>query len=72
MPFDPTLLEWIQTGGVLLLLVIGILAVVRGDVVTRREFEDERADKLEWKQLYLEAVELLSTSVRVTERAVDK
>lgn len=71
---DPATLDLTALGGIVRdlgtigLLAIAIVAGLRGWVHTDREFQDERADKLEWKALALEAMATLSKATDVAER----
>ena len=66
------LIELVQAVGVLGLLVIALIGAYRRWYVFRPEFEDERADKLEWKSIALEALITAKRAADVAETAVKK
>lgn len=66
------ILDGVQQLGVLGLLVAALLGAYRRWYVFRPEFDDERADKLEWKAIALEALGAASKAVDVVERVAVK
>lgn len=67
-----TVIDLLQAGGLLLALVIALVGAMKRWYVFRPEFDDERADKDEWKQLYLEAVALAGHATATAEKLADK
>lgn len=65
-----TLLDSVNALGVLGLLVVALVGAYRRWYVFRPEFEDERADKLEWKAIALEALGAANQAVGVAEKVV--
>lgn len=63
--------EIVTSLGIIGLLALAILAGLRGWVHTDREFQDERADKEEWKALALEAIGTARGAVNVAEKVSD-
>ncbi len=61
----------IQALGVVGLLAIAIVGAYKGWWHTDREFQDERADKLEWKSIALEALHTANAATNVAEKVSD-
>jgi hypothetical protein len=73
------IVDLIRDGGALLLLVVAILGGIRGWYVWKREFDDERSDKLaaikerdEWKALAIELMRATDRATSLAERVVGK
>lgn len=67
-------IELIQAGGsvaVIAALIYHIRELKSGEIHTDREFQDERADKLEWKGIALEALKAAQSAATVAEKVSD-
>ena len=61
----------IQALGVVGLMGLALVGAYKRWYVFRPEFDDERADKLEWKAIALEALKVANTATNVAEKVSD-
>lgn len=66
----PGLVDTLQQIGLLGAAIFALLAVWRGWWHTDREFQEERADKLEWKALAMSLLGTAEKATAVAERVV--
>lgn len=72
MEFDLNALpSLIQALGVVGLLAIAIVGAYKRWYVFKPEFDDERADKLEWKAIALDALHAANAATNVAEKVTD-